>query len=162
MSSTKDTKLDELELMKQERAKATKQPAPRPTPPVQDITINYVSPEGETKTVTLAIRILNRDEMLDVHRLAALYAGVDFDLLGQTGRDICYARALVEIMWRDGMPEWLKVAMSENEEYASQIAIAINNHRSAYFRGNYRASKEGQKPAGLEVVPIRPAPAREK
>ena len=151
--------------MKAERAAALKQPAtPPPAPPVQDINVNYVDTQGEEKTVTLPVRVFNRDEMLECHRLAALYSGIDYDTLGQEARDICLSRAMCDIMWKkkDEVPEWLKLAMAEDEGVSLQLAAAINSHRTAYFRGDYRTSTQGKKASGLAIVPVRPAGPKEK
>ncbi len=151
------SKLDELEVMKRDREAKLGKSEPKSTPPVVDLKVTFTDAEGVTNTCTLPARVMDRDEILDVHRLAAIHAGIDIDLLGREGKSICLDRALVEIMWKDKVPEWLKTAMAKDEGIASQLSVAVNSHRTAYFRGDYRARKEGAKASGLEVVPVLPA-----
>jgi len=127
-------------------------------PPVIDLRLELTDMEGVTNSCTLPIRILNRDETLDVHRLAAFYSGIDFDLLGAEARDMCLARATIEVMWKNNeVPEWLKTAMVDDEAVSLKLYTAVNSHRIAYFRGDYREGKEGKKPPGLVISPILPA-----
>lgn len=160
MTSTKATepKFDELEKHKAARAAAIKNAVPTPPKlPVLDINLNYTDPEGNSYSATLAVRVFNRDEQLEVQRLAAIYAGIDPDLLGTEGRNICVSRAMVELMWKTELPEWLKVAMASNEDLSLQLASAINKHRVDYFRGHYREGSNSPKKAGLEIVPVVPS-----
>lgn len=156
-----DAKLDELAAMKAERAAKLKVPTkPPPTPPILTLKLNLVDLEGEEHTCELIVRIFNRDETLEVHRLAALYSGIDFDMLSSYAKEICLARAMVEVMWKNEVPEWLKVAMAQDEGVSLQIANAINSHRTAWFRGDYREGAEGKKSPGLVIVPVSPATSR--
>lgn len=161
-SKKPDSKLDELAALKAQRNASLKAPSPPATPPVQDITVNLTDTQGEEHSTVLSVRVFNRDEMLEVYRLAALYAGIDYDILGQEGQTICLSRALVEVMWKNKVPEWLKTAMAEDEGVSIQLANAINSHRAAWFRGDYRTGEKGKKAAGLEIVPVRPATPPEK
>lgn len=165
MTSTipKQSKLDELAAMKAARAAKLNQPVKVATPPVLTINVNLVDLEGEERSCALAVRIFNRDEMLDVYRLAALHAAMDFDALPLFAQEVCVARSMVETMWKQNeVPEWLKLAMAENEDVCLQLGHAIKNHRTAYFRGDYRQGPEGKKAPGLAIVPVRPAAPEEK
>lgn len=159
MSSTKapSSKLDELESHKAARNTAFKVPKPvASTPPVITIKLDYTDHDGAESTISLPCRVLTRDDVLDVHRLAAFYSGIEFDLLGREAQDICLARATVETLWSKEMPEWLKTAMEQDETIALKLYRAVNSHRDAYFRGDYREGQEGKKAPGLVVSPILP------
>ena len=140
--------------VEQEAREAAEKKKKKLRPATAPVVIEYPSNDGELKSVTLNVRVLNFDERNYAKILAATLANGKFNILPEDHAQYLIALATIFTMWQNSeIPQDLQDILHEDELLALKLYNAIEAHRMARFLGNRGSSQGGQASVRLADLP---------
>jgi hypothetical protein len=124
-------------VVEQEAKDAAEKKKKKLKPATVPVSVEYSTPEGESKSVTLTIRVLNFDERNYAKILAATLANGKFNILPDDHAQYLVALATIFTMWQSNeIPKDLQDLLHEDEDTALQLYSLIEGHRMSRFQAN--------------------------
>lgn len=143
----------------------TPQPSAAPLPVYQahaTVTLEWDAPDGVRRTESHPIRILNRDDLVNVAIMAGTMVrarGGSFDDLPYEDQAVVRSIALAEYLWPK-MSSHLRAHLHNDDGFALDISAVMARHRATYFRLIDREGHPTSRVSDVRLVPgVDPLPA---
>lgn len=112
--------------------------------------ITYQSPDGKTHTSSVVSRIMDGDERIDVARIAARRADVEWSKLPSAQAARIWAQATVAVQLRD-FPDWLAKWVMEDDSLLFACFDMCTIHEQEFFRNGVGEGAQGPETARIRV-----------
>lgn len=137
----------------QEQEELKEKAKKKPRPSVVQAIITWPGEDGEEKSATLPIRVLNFDERNQAVLLASTLASGKFNSLPEQHAEFLMGISTIFTMWPKELPTELQARLHEDEFLVARVYNLIESHRAARFRRDGGSGKVVQATARLADIP---------
>jgi hypothetical protein len=141
-------------MVEQEAREAAEKKKKPLKPAIAPIVVTYISKDGEEKSATLNIRVMNFDERNYARILAATLANGKFNILPEDHAQYLMALAHIFTMWQGSeLPQELQDLLHDDEVLALKIYNMIEGHRVSRFQADGGSGTRGKASVRLADLP---------
>ena len=112
--------------------------------------LSYDAPDGNRHSASITSRIMDGDERIDVARIAAQRAGVQWEMLPKAQAARIWAQSTLAVQLRD-TPDWLSRWAVEDDGLLFACFDICAMHESEFFRNSNGEGTEGAKSSRIRV-----------